>query len=134
MGTTWEVTVRGGVKDPAALQSDIAARLEAIESELSSWRADSAVSRFNASRDRAPVAVPQRVATLAALAAGISEKTDGAFDITAGPLVKLWGFGPAPRKDTAPSAEEINEARSHAGWKRLHVTETHCRRTIRSRK
>ncbi len=118
MGSKWEVTVRSSV-DAGALQQAVAGRLEEIENELSNWRAASPVSHFNAARSTQPQIVPPRVASLVRLAAGVSEASGGAFDITAGPLVKLWGFGPGPRRDTAPSDEEIAAALSHAGWRRL---------------
>ena len=122
MGTAWEVTLRGRAAD--SVQRNIEARLEAIEADLSTWREESPVSRFNASRTTGPTIVPHRVAALATLASSISEATGGAFDITAGPLVRLWGFGPPPRRESAPMPEEISAARSHTGWRRLHATET----------
>ena len=121
MGTTWEVTMRGDGNE--SLQRDIAAMLEEIESDLSTWREDSAVSQFNASRSTALVSVTNRVAELTRLAAGVSEATGGAFDITAGPLVKLWGFGPAPRVGVAPTSEVLAAVRAHTGWKHLTVEE-----------
>lgn len=117
MGTTWEVTIRDGAA--GGLESGIAAKLEEIEAELSTWRPDSPVSKFNASQSTAPVSVPRRVAALARVAAGVSEATGGAFDITAGPLVKLWGFGPPPRRESPPSDTEIAEALTHTGWTKL---------------
>lgn len=127
MGSKWEVTVRAGA-GTAALQRDIAARLEEIDSELSHWRAASPVSAFNAVRSTAPQAVPARVAALVGLAAPVSEATGGAFDITAGPLVKLWGFGPGPRRDTQPSPEEIAGVLAHSGWRRLTVDDATLRK------
>ena len=118
MGSSWEVTVRPDVKADE-LQHDVAARLEEIESELSHWRAASPVSTFNAARSMDPQAVPARVATLVRLAAIVSEASSGAFDITAGPLVKLWGFGPGPRRDKLPSEEEIAGTLAHTGWGNL---------------
>jgi len=56
---------------------------------------------------------------LVSLAATVSEASGGAFDITAGPLAKLWGFGPGPRPDKVPSEEEIAGVLAHTGWRRL---------------
>jgi NosR/NirI family nitrous oxide reductase transcriptional regulator len=122
MGTTWEVTIRGGaVTNADSLQQDIATRLAEIESEWSNWRSGSAVSLFNAARHREPVPMPSDMCALAAFASEMSVAAGGAFDITAGPLVRLWGFGPAPRPETPPSAEEIQNALAHTGWQRLRI-------------
>jgi len=48
-----------------------------------------------------------------------SEKTNGAFDITTGPLVWLWGIG--TEAERVPSDAEIAEARSHVGWQKLEL-------------
>lgn len=50
-----------------------------------------------------------------------SEKTNGAFDITTGPLVWLWGIG--TESERVPSDAEIAEARSHVGWQKLELRE-----------
>ncbi|MCI6099647.1 MAG: FAD:protein FMN transferase [Selenomonas sp.] len=50
-----------------------------------------------------------------------SEKTNGAFDITTGPLIQLWGIG--TESERVPSDAEIAEARSHVGWQKLELRE-----------
>ncbi|WP_242445541.1 FAD:protein FMN transferase [Chromatium okenii] len=51
----------------------------------------------------------------------IAELTEGTFDITIGPLVNLWGFGPERRRDTPPSAAEIQAAQARVGWRKLEL-------------
>ena len=48
-----------------------------------------------------------------------AEKTNGAFDVTVGPVVWLWGIGTEYAK--VPSDEELAEARSHVGWQKLEL-------------
>ncbi len=50
-----------------------------------------------------------------------SEKTAGAFDVTAAPLVALWGFGAWPGENRVPSEEEIRLALSHVGWEKVEL-------------
>lgn len=48
-----------------------------------------------------------------------SRRTDGAWDVTTGPLVALWGIG--TEHAHVPSAEEIAQARAHVGWQKLEL-------------
>jgi len=51
----------------------------------------------------------------------VSALTDGAFDVTVGPLVNLWGFGPARTDDQVPSRQAITEALARVGFRKLHL-------------
>ena len=57
-------------------------------------------------------------------------RTDGAFDVTAGPLVALWGIG--TDRARVPAPEEIAAARSHVGWQRLELAGDGQRARLRS--
>jgi len=63
-----------------------------IDHEMSPWRADSAISRFNASAAGTPASAEMTRVVQAALT--LARDSDGAFDPTVGPLVARWGFGP----------------------------------------
>src|SRR6185436_9791212 len=80
-------------------------------------------SQFNLSRDTNAVFVPWPVLTLARQSQAISRATDGAFDITVGPLVQLWGFGPPPRRTNAPTDAEIAALLPAVGWQKLQVAD-----------
>jgi thiamine biosynthesis lipoprotein len=49
----------------------------------------------------------------------VSWLSNGAFDVTVGPLVNLWGFGPQHREGRIPSAAEIAAARENIGYQNL---------------
>ena len=55
------------------------------------------------------------------LALRLNEQSDGAFDVTVGPLVNLWGFGPTPRESRAPSQADIATALEAVGADKLQV-------------
>jgi thiamine biosynthesis lipoprotein len=63
--------------------------------------------------------VPQIVCIAVADALSISELTGGAFDITVGPVVDLWGFGPEGSRSEPPEASMIAAARERVGYGRV---------------
>src|SRR6185369_7666706 len=94
MGTTWSVKIRDEIADPAVLEKTIAGEFEWAESLTSHWRTNTDLSEFNRTATTNAMPVPWPVLTLARWSAEISRATDGVFDVTVGPLVRLWGFGP----------------------------------------
>ena len=97
MGTTYSIRVvapaDGSPVPLEPLQHRVAMRLEDLENVFSTWRPDSEVSRFNAHAGEEWFAVSPAFLEVLNEAGGVSELTGGAFDVTAGPLVELWGFG-----------------------------------------
>ena len=77
------------------------------------------LSEFNQSRETGWHAVSIELAAIVKLALEISMQSDGAFDITVGPLVNLWGFGPSETEFNFPTATEINIALRSVGYKHL---------------
>ena len=91
-GTTWHISGASG-RRLERLRSDIEAIFAEIDREMSPWRPDSTVSRFNAGpAGWYPVGAETALVGRAALA--LAQDSDGAFDPTVGPLVAQWGFGP----------------------------------------
>jgi thiamine biosynthesis lipoprotein ApbE/Na+-translocating ferredoxin:NAD+ oxidoreductase RnfG subunit len=121
MGTTWSVKIRDEVADSAVMEKAIAGEFEWAESLTSHWRTNTDLSIFNRTATTNPLPVGWPVLTLARWAAEISEASGGAFDITVGPLVRLWGFGPPPRRTTPPSDAEIAAVQPAIGWQKLEL-------------
>ncbi len=112
-GTGWRVSAPEG-QGLARLAPEIDALFARIDRQLSPWRPDSAISRFNASGTEGDNPALCHVASAAVEIAGPSE---GAFDPTVGPLVARWGFGPvsggAPDwRALSVSAESITKQRA----------------------
>jgi len=121
MGTTYSVKV---AKAPAALDrqalaADIQAALDAVDGRMSTYRADSELSRINGQQAGVATPVSAETAKVVAAALRASELTGGAFDPTIGPLVDLWGFGPKGARYSAPSAAEIETARAAVDYRRV---------------
>lgn len=121
MGTSFSVKIvtTGAGPDLERLRADIHTRLDSLDQEMSTYIVDSTLSRFNASRDTEWHAVSGDVCAVVAASLDISELSDGAFDVTVGPLVDLWGFGPEGLVGVPPDADEIAAARQGVGYSRL---------------
>lgn len=120
MGTTWSVKFTGEPKEGVdALKADIEAALEQVNAQMSTYRADSVLSQFNQAPAGTVVALPADMTRVMKAAFSISDMTAGAYDVTVGPLVNLWGFGPDPDRFEPPQADAIDEARSRVGWQSL---------------
>ncbi len=122
MGTGWRVSLAG--VDSArreALQNAIQQQLNNDDHELSTWKNDSVLSRFNQYRGSDPQPVSDNMADIITLALRIGHQTGGAMDITIGPLVNLWGFGPDKQPASTPSIQQIDAARALTGLQHLQV-------------
>ncbi|MDB6025294.1 MAG: ApbE family lipoprotein, partial [Verrucomicrobiales bacterium] len=118
-GTTWTVKIRNHATTTGELKQTLQAELERIESTLSHWRTNSATSRFNAANTTQPIEMPEELVTLVARTLEMSRASHGAFDITVGPLVQAWGFGPGRARTHAPEASEVARLRLSTGWEKL---------------
>ena len=117
MGTTW--SLKTAQSAPADVGDEVQHELDRCEAMLSNWRADSPVSRFNASRSTEWQPMPAEVIEIVEIAKRIADDTDGALDITLSPLVDLWGFGAQGRRITPPTDEEVQAVKKHCGWSQL---------------
>lgn len=128
MGTTWSVKfIQPAVPlTPETIDRSVAERLEQLEQLFSTYRPQSALSRFNATPSTEWIPVAPELARVAEESRQISERTDGAFDVTVLPLVQLWGFGSMRRADSVPAPNEIALARARVDWRRLETRTTPC--------
>ncbi len=126
MGTGYQVQIVDMPEDIGAeeLALDIAELLTQLDTEtFSTYAANSELSRFN----RHPVDVPfiasARMIEVLLMAQEIAALSGGAFDVTVGPLVNLWGFGPDLAVfETVPSEEQIAAARARVGFQYLRIS------------
>ena len=101
----------------------INATLAEVERQLSLWKPESELSRFNRAEWTEAVSVTPGLGSVLATCLDVGAKTDGAFDITLGPLLELWGFSASTKgKVTAPpSVADIATARARTGLSLLHL-------------
>ena len=123
MGTTFQVKIVQSeiTMDLDVLEREINARLTEVNRQMSTYRDNSEISQFNRARSTDWFGVSSDFAYVLHIAREISTWSDGAFDVTIGPLVNLWGFGPSAIPDRVPSPDSIEAAKTLVGYKKIRV-------------
>ncbi len=125
LGTTFSVLLvaPGEPFSKDELQSGILETLEDVDRLASTWREDSELSRFNANTSSAWIDTSIEFCEAIERALEIGRLTDGAFDITVGPLVNLWGFGPDGGVSEPPAEDRLRAVLREVGYEQL---QTRC--------
>lgn len=123
MGSTFTIKYVYNAATPAAdaVGVEVQSILDEVDRQMSTYRLDSDIARFNQSPVNTCMQMPQPVLDLAQYGYDLSSLSDGAFDLTLGPLLDLWGFGPQARGKRVPSADEIAAAKAQTGYKHIRV-------------
>ncbi len=124
MGTRYVVkvvTVEREAGWQERLAESITARLAEVNQKMSTWLTDSEISRFNDKASVEPFLFSAETFDVLQAAQEVSTASDGAFDITVGPLVDAWGFGAAGEMPTPPSIEVLAELETHVGFDKLQL-------------
>jgi FAD:protein FMN transferase len=115
MGCAYTVVVYG--HDPALLREAASAALDEvdrIDRLMSNYKNDSELSLVNREAAKAPVKVDPELFDFIAECLRYSRESEGAFDITVGPLMKAWGFFRGEGR--MPGEAELAEARGRVGY------------------
>jgi thiamine biosynthesis lipoprotein len=117
MGTTWSVKITGLPShiEIAALKTELENELQAVNAGMSTYLEDSEISLLNRHAGDEAFPISERFYTVLNEALRIARISNGAFDVTVGPLVNLWGFGPVKKMDHVPDEAEILAALAHTG-------------------
>lgn len=124
MGTIYHIKI---IAPPSAdmdgVQKQIDHRLEQLNQSMSTYRADSEISRFNKlTTIGKPFAVTTDFLKVMLAADAIHDVTQGAWDGTVHPLVDLWGFGRSGPIDKAPSQLELDKALEKVGFRHIEIS------------
>jgi len=114
-GAYYIVKYRGEL-NPQDFQKDLNKFFEEFNQEFSTYRSDSVVTAFNQAPAHKPIKVSSRFIEMLNLSEKFYQETEGAYDPTLGPVIKLWGFGGGSLKKI-PSELELKKARSYTGFK-----------------
>lgn len=120
MGTSYNVklTLPEGT-DRETIRQGIAKVLHTVNRRMSTYLDDSELSAVNKARTTDRIPISPELSNLLATALQISWYTNGAFDITVGPLVNLWGFGPVKHKPVIPPRQLIEQALARTGYQKI---------------
>ncbi len=122
MGTTWTVKLavpRG--RDAAQLQRAVQDEVDRVVAQMSTYEADSDLSRYNRAPAGTWVRLPAEFFGVLSYALDLARDTGGAYDPTVGPLVNAWGFGPGSHAHVVPADADIDAARARVGWQRVQL-------------
>ncbi|MES0824916.1 FAD:protein FMN transferase [Ruegeria sp. SCP11] len=119
MGTTFNITAIGEDLDENALAASVEETLAEVNAKMSNWDPNSEVSTFSAATSTDPMPISAEFAQVMEAANDVHDKTGGTFDVTLGPLIELWGFGPRTPEDPVPSEADIQAALDGVGQNRL---------------
>ncbi len=126
MGTTYHITVVSDFfQNMAGLQDKIDKRLKEINRSMSTYMKDSEISRFNALKSTdEKFHISDDFLQVMVVARHLYELTNRAWDGTVNPLVNLWGFGSAEKKeDAVPNPEEIQKLLADVGFDQIEISE-----------
>lgn len=123
MGSTYSIKWVGTEQsvEPATLQTSIDAMLAQFDREVSGWRDDSDLARFNEAPVGSCQTIPASLVELVAAASRLHERSDGAFDITVGPLLDVWGFRGPIGSNGVPASDELARALERVGHQHLRL-------------
>ena len=122
MGTYYQVVTRS---DECQVQTNaLEARLNELNQSLSTYLPDSELSQLNRAGAGQPIDLSRALDEVLQAAELVWHESGGAFDVTIGPLVNLWGFGPGKAADaSAPSASFQAQARARVGMHLLSLAD-----------
>lgn len=120
MGTTYSIKyidIRNS-ENQFNVKKEIDSLLVQINQQMSTYIDDSEISLFNSYPRTQWFTISPEVISVLKTANEVSKLTHGAFDVTIGPLVNLWGFGPK-EVTTIPSERQIQRKLKEIGYQKL---------------
>ncbi len=123
MGTNYTVKIYDAPEsiNINKLKKEIDWLLKDINSEMSTNQEDSKLSQINKTNTSDWIELSGNLYTVINTALKVSQLTSGAFDITVGPIVNLWGFGPQSQLERIPSDETLDNMHAHVGYEHLQL-------------
>ena len=116
-GTGWSLVYvpKDVPANPSVIEAVVLEAFEVVDSTMNTYVPGTPLSRFNQMPVGEVIEMGWDFAYLVSEAQRITQLSGGAYDVTVGPLLDLWGFG--PKGPTAyPSVEEVDAAKAITGW------------------
>lgn len=122
MGTYYSVKVVAEKSDKEKLKVQIEELLKEVNQVFSTYIQDSELSKLNANKSLKEIKITPVLMEVLRQAKRVYTESEGAFDVTVGPLVNMWGFGP-DKKRNKPTSEMIDQALKNIGADKFKLTE-----------
>lgn len=120
MGTTWSVKLVASPRaDLHAFHAGIQAQLDLVVAQMSTWKEESDICRFNRAAAGTWQPLPGEFFIVLSCALETARASAGAYDPTVGPLVEAWGFGAAGNTKSIPDASALAAARQRVDWRKV---------------
>ncbi len=124
MGTTYNIKLYAPADKLASLtlHDDIETALKAVNQSMSTYIPDSEINQFNrlGANEVMPISADFRTVVAESIRLGFATKT---LDVTMGPLIDLWGFGPDKRPTQRPSQQDLDSMIANIGVDKLSLNE-----------
>ncbi|WP_256730393.1 FAD:protein FMN transferase [Pseudomonas sp. ANT_H12B] len=123
MGSTYSIKYvrHAGLPAPAEVRIQVEKILAEVDQQMSTYRSDSDIERFNDLPANRCQKMPAPILELVRVGEQLSQQSEGSFDLTVEPLLNLWGFGPQSREEKVPTAEALAEATLRVGHAHLRI-------------
>ncbi len=128
-GTTYHISFWSSQKDVDAvtLQQTVDAELKRLDEQLSNYRDDSAIEKFNALNSSEAQEIGSEIVSLIEKTRAVSEASHGCYDLTIKPLFDLWGF--KGESLTPPTPAALQQALNQVGFNQLEAVDaSHLRK------
>jgi len=122
-GSTYSIRYVRHVGGPAVaeVRAEVEAILAEVDRQMSTYRSDSDIERFNELPAHSCQVMPAPILELVRIGEQLSMESDGGYDLTVEPLMNLWGFGPQGREEKVPDAAKLAEVRQRVGHRYLRI-------------
>lgn len=121
MGTTYQITLQSDQQTASMIQQQIDTELLKINQLMSTYIDDSELSSFNQSHSLDCQKLSEETYYVIQNAVEVSEKTQGKFDVTIGPLISEWGFDKKQTNDVIPSEQIIHQLLQQIGYDKIRI-------------
>jgi thiamine biosynthesis lipoprotein len=123
MGSTYSIKYvrHANLPAPAQVRSEVEKILAEVDKQMSTYRSDSDIERFNDLPANRCQKMPASILKLIRVGEQLSEQSEGSYDLTVEPLLDLWGFGPQAREEKVPNAQALAEVRQRVGYQHLRI-------------
>ncbi|WP_221798589.1 FAD:protein FMN transferase [Oceanobacter mangrovi] len=121
MGTQYHVSWVGDESSAEAIQADIDALLVQVNKSMSTYDPQSELSLLNQQKQAIDQTISAGLADVLTEALEVNHKSEGLFDVTVGPLVNAWGFGPGKHLDERLPQNEVDDLLTQIGSDHIHL-------------